>query len=110
MLLIQKIKYKKFKGREVEGFSHPDRELTGISPKGKIVGYGTNQLIVACENVLGWNIDKLINAEVFWMIPAEETDNLMGFWFIDKYELKEGLIEESIDVIEIDDPEPLDNR
>jgi len=92
MLFIQKRKYKKFKGREVEGFSHPDRELTGISPKGKIVGYGTNQLVVAVENVLGWDLEKMQDTELFCWIDKEEMGNDMGFWFIDKYELKEGLL------------------
>ncbi len=94
MIIIQKRKYKKFKGRKVIGFSHPDRELTKIIPEGIIVGYGQNQLIVRCVNVVGWKLENM--KEFHWIDNNESLDDVMGFWFIDKYELKEGLKEDVV--------------
>lgn len=91
MLFIQKRKYKKFKGRTVINFSHPDHEMTGVNPEGVIVGYGENQLIVRCVNCIGWPLDTM---KLIHRIDKDQLDSSAGYWFIDKYELREGLVEE----------------
>jgi len=90
MIFIQRRKYKKYKGRTVVSFSHPDRELTGIEPEGVIVGYGRNQLIVRCVNVVGWSLKN--QKEFHYVHEWESLEDEMGFWFIDKHELKKGLL------------------
>lgn len=92
MIFLQKKRYKKYKGMTITGFSSPPLTSKSIIPKGRIVGYGSNQLIVSCENVKGFPKE---NIKLFhWIDEIEQLANKNGFWFVSIKEVKDSINEE----------------